>query len=1010
MKRSFFSQYKFPLIILAAITLIAGSYTYTQMKVALFPEITFPKIKIIVDAGQQPVSQMAVTVTRPLENAIKQVPDLTTIRSTTSRGSCEISAFMDWNADIDLSKQQIESRINEIRNQLPPDATVTVEKMNPSILPVIGYSLSSNTMDPIALKRLALYTVKPFLSQVQGTSDVRIIGGQDKEYWVQLNQEKMSALGVTPQAVSQSFSNTNFILSNGYMSDYRAMYLTLTDAQLTNLKQIGDIVVKNTGNRVVQLKDIADVMVHPAKQYIKINANGKESILIAVVKQPGANVVDLASQMQKQLDRLKSALPKGVQIQPYYNQADFVSNAVHSVTDCLWIGLLLAVIVAVIFLKSLKPSITLLLTIPITLGLTIIVLKFIGQDLNIMTLGALGASIGLIIDDAIVVVEQIQRVHEESPGESPRNLVSNAVHYLLKAMLGSSISTIVIFIPFVLMTGVAGAYFKVMTNTMIITLICSFFATWIFLPVIYLLLSGPKNTNRNLHAHKIREKMWVRFFITRPVFSITFMIALILSIVLILPKLSTGFLPEMDEGSIVLDYTSPPGTTLEQTDRMLQQVEKIIAANKYVQAYSRRTGTQMGFFITEPNTGDYLIQLKKSRDVSTDAVINELRQKIEASQPALRVDFGQVIGDILGDLMESAQPIEIKIFGSDPKVIQQYAKQVAHIVNGVKGTADVFDGITIAGPSLIVHPNFTRLSQFGITPTDFQFQLQNNLEGNVVGNVFDPLQLTPVRLVYPGNNSISLSSFRNQAIFLPGGQLKPLSDFADLNITGGVAEQQRENLQNMGIVSARLDNRDLGSTMQELQNKIKKQVHVQSGYSIEYGGAYAEQQKSFKELALILGLSSLLVFATILFLFKDTRVALIILLISVLGVAGSYLLLYLTGTPLNVGSYTGIIMIVGIIGENAIFTYTQFRQSLKEMNKEHAIIYAISTRLRPKLMTAIGAIIALMPLALGIGTGAQLHQPLAIAVIGGFLVALPLLLIVLPTLLNRIRFHEGSKA
>jgi len=1010
MKRSFFSQYKFPLIILAAITLIAGSYTYTQMKVALFPEITFPKIKIIVDAGQQPVSQMAVTVTRPLENAIKQVPDLTTIRSTTSRGSCEISAFMDWNADIDLSKQQIESRINEIRNQLPPDATVTVEKMNPSILPVIGYSLSSNTMDPIALKQLALYTVKPFLSQVQGTSDVRIIGGQDKEYWVQLNQEKMSALGVTPQAVSQSFSNTNFILSNGYMSDYRAMYLTLTDAQLTNLKQIGDIVVKNTGNRVVQLKDIADVMVHPAKQYIKINANGKESILIAVVKQPGASVVDLASQMQKQLDQLKSALPKDVQIQPYYNQADFVSNAVHSVTDCLWIGLLLAVIVAVIFLKSLKPSITLLLTIPLTLGLTIIVLKLIGQDLNIMTLGALAASIGLIIDDAIVVVEQIQRVHEESPGESPRNLVSNAVHYLLKAMLGSSISTIVIFIPFVLMTGVAGAYFKVMTNTMIITLVCSFFATWIFLPAIYLLLSGPKNTNRNLHAHKIREKKWVRFFITRPVFSITFMIALILSIVLILPKLSTGFLPEMDEGSIVLDYTSPPGTTLEQTDRMLQQVEKIIAANKYVQAYSRRTGTQMGFFITEPNTGDYLIQLKKNRDVSTDAVINELRQKIEASQPALRVDFGQVIGDILGDLMESAQPIEIKIFGSDPKVIQQYAKQVAHIVNGVKGTADVFDGITIAGPSLIVHPNFTRLSQFGITPTDFQFQLQNNLEGNVVGSVYDPLQLTPVRLVYPGNNRMSLSSFRNQAIFLPGGQLKPLSDFADLNITGGVAEQQRENLQNMGIVSARLDNRDLGSTMTELQNKIKKQVHVQSGYSIEYGGAYAEQQKSFKELALILGLSSLLVFTTMLFLFKDIRVALIILLISVQGVAGSYLLLYLTGTPLNVGSYTGIIMIVGIIGENAIFTYTQFRQSLKEMNKEHAIIYAISTRLRPKLMTAIGAIIALMPLALGIGTGAQLHQPLAIAVIGGFLVALPLLLIVLPTLLNRVRFHEGSNA
>ncbi|SEA47619.1 heavy metal efflux pump, CzcA family [Arachidicoccus rhizosphaerae] len=1007
MKRDFFSTFKYPLLILAVITLIAGGYSFTKMKVALFPEITFPKIKVIVDAGQRPVSQMAVSVTRPLENAIKQVPDLATIRSTTSRGSCEISAFMNWSADIDLSKQQIESRINEIRNQLPADASISVEKMNPSILPVMGYSLTSNKLNPIALKQLALYTIKPYLSQVAGVSDVRIIGGQDKEYWIQLNQVKMSALGITPQLVAQSFSSTNFILSNGYLSDYRSMYLTLTDAQLTSMQQIESMVVKGSGKRVVQLRDIADVMIHPAKQYIKVNANGKESILIAIVKQPSANVVELSRAMQAKISQLKKILPKGVQIRSYYNQADFVNNTVHSVMDCLWIGLLLAVIVAVIFLKSLKPSITLLLTLPLTLSLTLIVLKLTGQDLNIMTLGALAAATGLIIDDAIVVVEQIQRFHEQSENQPAGSVAREAIRYLFKAMLGSSISTVVIFIPFVLMSGVAGAYFKVMTSTMIITLICSFFITWIFLPVIYLILSTSNKVVSNyIPSHPVQEKKWVRFFIHRPVYSIIFLIILIGSIILVIPHLSTGFLPQMDEGSVVLDYASPPGTTLEETDRMLHQIEKIITANPSVEAYSRRTGTQLGFFITEPNTGDYLIQLKKNRSVTTDEVINSLRQQIEATQPALRVDFGQVMGDMLGDLMESAQPIEIKVFGSDQKVIQQYSRQIAAILNSVKGTADVFDGITIAGPSLMVHPDFMRLSQYGITPTDFQFQLQNGLEGNEVGSVFDPLQLTPVRLVYPGNSNMSLSAIRNQEIFLPGGQRKPFSEFADFSITGGVAEQQRENLQNMGTVGARLENRDLGSTMQELQNRIDKEVNLPPGYSIAYGGAYAAQQKSFTELALILGLSSLLVFTTILFLFKDIRVALIILMLSVLGIAGSYLLLYLTNTPLNVGSYTGIIMIVGIIGENAIFTYTQFKASLKEMSKEHSIIYAISTRLRPKLMTAIGAIIALMPLALGIGTGAQLHQPLAIAVIGGFLVALPLLLIVFPTMLNLIGGKE----
>jgi Cu/Ag efflux pump CusA len=380
-----------------------------------------------------------------------------------------------------------------------------------------------------------------------------------------------------------------------------------------------------------------------------------------------------------------------------------------------------------------------------------------------------------------------------------------------------------------------------------------------------------------------------------------------------------------------------------------------------------------------------------------------LRTKIEASQPSLRIDFGQVISDMLGDLMSSVQPVEIKIFGPDQKTIQQYSRKVGAILENVKGTADVFDGIVIAGPSIKVVPDFVKLAQYNITPASFQYQLQTGLEGNVAGNIFDPQQFTPVRLIYPSSNNLSVNAVNNSLIFLPNGQTKPIKEFAKVILQPGAAEVNREDLQTMGIVTSRLENRDLGSTMQEIKKDIAGKINLPKGYSISYGGAYASQQQSFKELLMILALSSLLVFLVILFLFRDVRVALVILLISVLGISGSYLLLFLTNTPLNVGSYTGLIMIVGIIGENAIFTYLQFHESLRKMNKEQSIIYAISTRLRPKLMTAIGAIIALMPLALGIGTGAQLHQPLAIAVIGGFLIALPLLLIVLPSLLNLIK-------
>ena len=982
------------------------------MQVSLFPEITFPKIKIIADAGLQPVDKMMITVTRPLENAIKRIPDLTDIRSTTSRGSCEISAFIDWKSNVDLSQQRIESRIAEIRNTLPPDVNITVEKMNPSILPVMGYSIESHSLSPIQLKELAIYTIKPFLSQVPGVSTVQVIGGKSKEYWVQLDLQKMSTLSLTPDMINTALNQTNFIKSNGYLVDFRQLYLTVTDASAHTIDQLKKIVISNNGKRVIQLQDIANIEAKEAVEYIKVNANGKESILIGVVKQPNANLVDVAKNMEQKVADLKNILPQDVVVKPYYNQADFVNQSVKSVEDSLWIGLLLAIIVAIIFLRSFKASATILLTIPVTLTATLLVLNWIGYTLNIMTLGAIAAAIGLIIDDAIVVVEQIHRSHEENPDDEYKTVVKKAINFLLPAMIGSSISTIVIFIPFMLMSGVAGAYFNVLTNTMIITLVCSFFVTWIGLPVIYLLFSKKKQEKKAISKEKpqhVKKQNWVSFFILRPWISFIFVAGLILAIILILPKLETGFLPEMDEGSIVLDYVSPPGTSLEETDKELKEVEKIITSTPEVSAYSRRTGTQMGFFITEPNTGDYLIQLKKDRDKTTDEVIDDIRKRIQSSQPELRVDFGQVIGDMLGDLMTSVQPIEIKIFGDDQQKLHEYATQVGNLIQNIKGTADVFNGITITGPSMTVVPDYVKLAQFGITPANLQFQLQTSLEGNLVGNIFENDRVYPVRLIYPNSTSRSVEDIKKLRIASPDGRLKPISELADVELSEGDAEIQRENLQSMGVVSARLENRDLGSTMKEIKSKIPKQIHLTQGYHVEYGGAYAEQQQSFNELLMILISSSLLVFGVILFLFKEIRIAIAILIIAVLGISGSYLALFITGTPLNVGSYTGLIMIVGIIGENSIFTFLQFKENLQHEDVDESVVYAISTRLRPKLMTALGAIIALMPLALGIGTGAKLHQPLAIAVIGGFIIALPLLLVVLPSTIRLLYKNYKAK-
>ncbi len=1002
-----FHSYKHPITLLLVIIIVCGTFFYSKMQVSLFPEITFPKIKIIANDGEQAIDKMMVSVTRPLENAIKQVPDIKLIRSTTSRGSCEISAFLNWHSDINQSLQMLDIRLNEIKNQLPPTVQIQVEKMNPAILPVMGFALESDTKTPIELNLIANYIIKPYLSQIEGVAQVGIVGGKSKEFRIVLKPQVMSANGITPDMITTAFNQTNFIKSNGYLADYRRMYLTITNSGVYNQNDLENIIIKNN-KRIVRLKDISTIVLKEKIEYTRVNANGKQALLITVLKQPEANLVELSDNINEKLDGLKKILPKGVKLSSYYNQADFVNDSMHSVGDSLWFGLFLAIVVAILFLRSLKASITILITIPLTLLLSIIILYSIGYTLNIMTVGAIAAAIGLIIDDAVVVIEQIHRTHEENPGLRPKLLIGQSIHYLFPSMLGSSISTIVIFIPFILMGGVAGAYFNVLTNTMIITLVCSFFVTWIGLPVIYHHLTDSRffrHRKDKIENTKVtKTQVWVAYFIKKPLISVSIITVLILAIFYIIPKIETGFLPEMDEGSIVLDYTSPPGTSLDETNRILHEVEKIITKIPEYESYSRRTGAQMGFFITEPNYGDFLIQLKKDRKRSTEEVIDDIRKKVEASQPALRIDFGQVINDMLGDLMHSVQPIEIKIYGDNQDKLHNLAKIVAEKVSKVEGTADIFNGITIAGPSIEIKPDERKLYQFGITPANLQYQLQTQLEGNIIGSIPEREQYTDIRMVYPEHGTTNVEDLKKQFIFMPDGKLKPASSFATVEIKEGAAEMIRENLQSVAIVTGRLNNRDLGSVMKDIQTTVKS-IALPNGYYISYGGAYADQKSSFNELLLILISSSLLIFALMLFLFKDIKAATTIFFIAILGVAGSLIALFITHTPLNVGSYTGLIMIVGILGENAIFTTQQFFTKLETESVDDALIYAISTRLRPKLMTALGAIIALMPLALGMGTGAQMHQPLAIAVIGGFTFGLPLLLIVFPSLL-RIAFKN----
>ena len=999
------SSFRRPILAVLLLLLVGGIFAYRSIQVSLFPERTFPKIKVIADAGEQPVELMMVAITQPLENAVNQVEGVEMVRSTTSRGSCELSIYLNWSVDMDVSLQRVNARINQIQNTLLPNTTLSVEKMSPSILPVMDFALESKSRDLIALRKLAQYTIRPYLSRVPGVSNVQVMGGRTKEYWIVLQPDKLASLSVTPAALTTALASTNFIQANGLASDYHRLYLTLTDATVHSKADVENIILRSDGQRVLRLADVATVELHEQQEFTRIEANGKETVLVNVVKQPSANLIGLSNGVTQKVRELQRLLPADVKLTPTYVQADFVSEAVKSVTDSIFIGLALAIVVTSLFLRSWRASLVILLTIPVVLAASVLVLYVLGYTLDIMTLGGIAAAIGLIIDDAVVIVEQIHRVEEEHQGRSDATTVRQAVQYLFPAMIGSSLSTIVIFIPFALMSGVAGAFFKVLATTMVVTLVCSFLITWLGLPVIYGLFGTGRKKHGDPATHPALGRL-LGVFIHRPWLALVLSGILALAVGLIYSRLETGFLPDMDEGSIVLDYHSAPGTSLAETNVMLTAVDRQIRIIPEVAAFSRRTGAQMGFFITEPNGGDYLISLKKDRSRSTNEVIDDLRAKIETTQPSLNVDFGQVIGDMLGDLMSEPNPVEVKVFGNQPAELRPLADQISSIVAQVPGTADVFNGITIAGPSVVFTPKSNALLQYGLTPLDLQNQVTTRLMGNEIGTILEGAQFLKMRLKYPGSGT-DLKSVEQSPVFTADGRSRLLSDFASIRVDSGAAEIQRENLQPMVAITASLAGRDLGSVVREIQQKVSTQVRLTSGQHIEYGGSYAQQQQSFRELLLILLSASGLVFVVLLFLFRDLKAAGLILFLSVLGVAGSFIALFVTRTPLNVGSYTGIIMIVGIIAENAIFTFQQFALHHQSAPVAESIEFAISARIRPKLMTATSAIMALLPLALGIGTGAQLHQPLAIAVIGGFCAALPLLLLVFPGLL-RLAYHDHS--
>jgi CzcA family heavy metal efflux pump len=1003
-------------LVLIALLCAAGIYAAWQLPIAIFPQTDFPRIAIIVDNGVVPAPQTLVSVTRPIEEAMNGIPGIVRIKSKTSRGAAEVNLFFNWNVDVLQSLQLVQARLSQLSSTLPATASIQqVERLTFAVFPVTGYSLTSDTRDPASLRDLATYVVKPRLARLPGVASVTVAGGQVREFHVTIDPVRLNAHNVSIQQVSDAVRNSNIIASAGLLEENHQLELALVSGQAKKPEELNGIVVATVNNAPVTLADVATIGTGYEPQYTIVTADGHPAVVLSVTRQPDANTVSVVDEVKAEFVAMRAQLPKDVRVAPFYDESLFIRDALHSVRDAILLGLLLSIVILYAFLRNWGTTFVAILVIPVTVLVTFLAMWLVGLSFDLMTLGGVAAAIGLVIDDAIVVVENIYT--HLSRGQSRREAVQSAVSEITVPIIGSTITPVVVFLPLTLLTGVVGVFFRSLAMTMAVALLTSLVLALTFTPVLAERFVRAKRRDENDSDAKTvapeeeerehgrilgavsRRYEWLlqHALDNRWVVVVVVVIVLVVS-GLLFSSLGSEFLPEFDEGAFVLDYTSPPGSSLTETDRMLRHVEEMLKATPEVESYSRRTGLELGLFITEANSGDFLVKLKPDHARPTDEVKDDLRHQIESSEPALEVEFAGILPDLIGDLTSAPEPIEIKLFSEDSNALHEKAGEVEESIKKINTVVDTFDGVVVSGPAITFNIDPQRAARFGVTAADIASTVETALSGDATSAILQQDRLISVRVILPPQTRTSLDALRALSIRSSSGALFRPDQVAEIEYDKGQTEMMREGLRQTISVTGRLSGGDLGSAISAIKRRLAQDVKLPAGMTIEYGGLYEDQQASFRELAVALFLAVVLVFITLLIEFRSFAHPISIVAGAVLALGGVLAGLFVTRSTLNVVSLMGMIMVVGIVAKNGILMLDAVEDHLAAGDTlREALLRSGRRRFRPVLMTSLAAILGMLPLALALGAGAELLQPLAIAVIGGLAVAIMLSLVVTPT-------------
>jgi CzcA family heavy metal efflux pump len=973
----------------------AGALAYTRLPRGLYPELAFPRVVVVATLPDATAEIVGLNVTRPLEEALAPLLGVRRVRSRTIRGAVEINVQFDADSDMIVALQQVQARLAEVRPELPPQTALVAERLTPTSFPVLTVNVEG-ALPPAQLRDIALHQVRPALTRVPGVGPVGVTAGEVREVEIEVDPARAEAAGLTVEEIAQRVDASNRFLAVGRADRAYRRYVVVLDGRAGESSALGELVVGGGDRAPILLRDVARVRDAAADPRLLARSPKGPAAVVNVARRIGGDVVSLDAALRDEIAALQKEVPAGVTLTPVYEQATLIGAATDAVRDAILVGALLSAIVLLVFLRDPRATLVAALAIPSSLVASCAVIAAAHGSLNLMSLGGMAIAVGLVIDDAVVIVEAIHR--ELDGGKGPREAAQAGVAALAGPVISSTLTTVVVFAPLGFLSGVVGAFFAALSLALAAAVILSLVIALTAVPLLAALLLRP---SRNPAPEPIagRYARWLAGALRRRAVVLVGGLALVAAGALAARHVETGFLPEMDEGGFVLDYFTPSGTSLAEADALASAIDDLLRADPDVETFSRRLGAELGPpAATEASRGDYIVRLKQKRGRDVFEVMDDLRAAVAKRVPGVRVELIQVLQDMLGDLEGNPEPIELKVFGDDPAELRRQAKRVADAIADLPGLVDLFDGQVACSPLRRVRVDPVAAGRVGLTTSTIAGQLGADLLGEEVAPIPDRDRLVPVRVRWPDAARFDDRALARARIRTPSGALVPLAGLGRVEDGCGPAEIGRENLRAMVAVTARLEGVDLGSAVAAVQKRLDA-LGLPRGYHVEIGGQRLSQREAFLALGLALAAACALVLLVLVFQFRNFAAPVAILAATPVALAGGLATLAATGIPLNVSSLLGAILLVGLVVKNGILLLhrAQAGQAAGEPF-DAALTAAGALRLRPILMTTLCTLVGLIPLALGLGAGAEMHRPLAVAVLGGLTLSTGATLFVVPCL------------